>query len=558
MVNIPQLYREKLASSVVGTPGVDVSGQMTGEFVARGAEETAAPIWGITEHQQAQRDEAEYNALMVQHKLNLGAAAEDIKVKFASNPDAAGPAMQQAIKDSNSSIVQMTNNPRVKLLAQKGDPFMETWTLKETYQWASQQEYNNIIKGAKTVMDAAGQKLATIGANQGLSVSDMKEQMKPEISILASTVAAIRASKHPELADGFEAAGMKSYYKQLLDNTMEYQPAKAVQLATDPEVTKYFTADEVKKYQNDALSAVKSFPVKMQTRLVQEDLAAHPQLINDVLNGKATYADVDVWQKTHDYGLHDETCKWLKDITMNVAPEGASADRDRLRATFFDDARSIGFKIINGSVKLSEKEGVDKAIASQDIKNLYKFQDEILSATARGIISKEEAKTYTDALYNPLVAKTMQNHDPTFFQKVVNAGTAAIGGIALHGMNVATGGLFHANTPSKVDDFQTASRIIENYINSTGKPVNFADKAAFYDSYFKAMDKAQGQINPATNAKYTPSDIAHAVTGQGLGNYIPTGFGLRKVKGYNDKGPIVEISEEDNKKLLYLKSLEGK
>ena len=50
-MNIPQVYREKIASSVVGTPGVDTSGQAIGEAVAQ-------PAFELAEKQQAMKDEA--------------------------------------------------------------------------------------------------------------------------------------------------------------------------------------------------------------------------------------------------------------------------------------------------------------------------------------------------------------------------------------------------------------------------------------------------------------------------------------------------------------------
>ena len=127
-MNIPSIYREKIASSVVGTPGVDTSGQAIGEAVAQ-------PAFELAEKQQAMKDEASYYASMLQHKQNMDSALEDIKIKYANNPDGAGPAMMQAIKDSQRVVTEAAPNPRVKLMVARGEPGVETWNMKMAYQW---------------------------------------------------------------------------------------------------------------------------------------------------------------------------------------------------------------------------------------------------------------------------------------------------------------------------------------------------------------------------------------------------------------------------------------
>ena len=547
-MNIPQQFRDKIASSVVGTPGVDPSGQMIGQEVAQGAEQVAEPIWNIAEKQQAARDEAQYNMLMLQHNMSMASSLEKIKVQYSDNPDAAGPAMLNAIKGSLDQATQQATNPRVKLMAATGSKYMEAWSLKEAYQWSSQQEYNNIIKGAKSVMDASGQRLSAVGADTSLSAADMLEKVKPEAAILASGVQAIRNSKHQELADDFEKSGMQSNYKWLLDSTMEHQPTKTVELINNPEVAKYFKPDEVKKYQDEAAKAVMAFPVKQMEQNISQDLISHAAFLSDVTNGKLGYAEIDAAQKMDVFGWHPETYKYAKEIAMNVSPEASTASRDEIRATFFNEASQLGFKLNNDPTKLATKAENNKAIMSNNVKDLYKFQDDIISAQARGIISKSEADMYQKELSIPLVQKTLERHNPSkwndFLNKAAASGTSPLA-TAAH--------IFHIGGSKKVDDFQTVSSIISEHLARTGQADNFKNKAAYMDAYFKDADHllASKAINPKTNAFYTPADIAHAVVGEEMGGLYKTKFGLRAITGYDPKThePLIETTKEDDEAL---------
>ena len=130
MVAIPQIFRDKIASSVVGTPGVDPSSQEIGQGIGAGATETAGAGFNIAIEKQNLRNEGEYASLMVQHSQNIMSAAEDIKKRYASNPDAMVPALSTAINVSLDSVSKQASNPFVKLMVGKGDPAAQMWAMR--------------------------------------------------------------------------------------------------------------------------------------------------------------------------------------------------------------------------------------------------------------------------------------------------------------------------------------------------------------------------------------------------------------------------------------------
>ena len=79
-MNIPQVYREKIASSVVGTPGVDTSGQAIGEAVAQ-------PAFELAINRQQNLDMAETNRLSLDYKLRAMDTLEKLKTSYAGEPE---------------------------------------------------------------------------------------------------------------------------------------------------------------------------------------------------------------------------------------------------------------------------------------------------------------------------------------------------------------------------------------------------------------------------------------------------------------------------------------
>jgi len=345
MAAIPVITRDRLASSVVGTPGVDTSGMAIGNSLADMADRIAAPLRVEAEKQRSMEDEASYHSLMVEHKLNLLKAGEEIKLQSLGNPDAAGPAMMEATKNSLAIISQKAPNPRVKLMVGAGEGLAETASLKDVYEWSFKQKAQNTLDHMVKVTDDSINRLAPIGADLNLSVEDMKKEMAPEVNLLASEVAAVKVYD-PALARELEIKGMKSYYKQLFDTTLEYQPDKAVTLSNDPEVINYFTPEETNSNRLTALAAVKSFPEKEKTRQIQRGMVSNTEIISKVQNKELKYSDLDALQKKDPEGLDANANFWKlsKEISLGIGGMEATVDRDSIRASFVKYVSDLGLK----------------------------------------------------------------------------------------------------------------------------------------------------------------------------------------------------------------------
>ena len=507
---------------------------MIGEAVEKTGAEVAGAVAPILEEQAQLRNEAEYHSLMFQHKNNMAAAFEDAKVKYAQNPEAIGPAIMQSIKESRDAVTAQTNNPFVKARAMMGDPFMESWTVKEAYQWESTQRYNLDQKQAVDFMDKGGKDAVSIASNPHNSIQDIMNYSTQYASSLASLTQKLRAGKNPWMGDEVENKGMRSYAVSTLDGTLISQPWKGAALLKNPEFNKFLQPQDMDKYTHDVELAIKQWPEKVAENNVLTHLAQDSDLVNGVMAGKLGSAAVDAAARKDPAG--DQLFyKFLAASASGMQESTEGQRRIETQSNLFDNASDLSRKLGADTTKL-----VEGTELSKNIKSLFGLRNDILGAQAKGLLTKEEAQTYLSHIYQPLVDSVLKNHKPNIFEQ------GALGGWEDEG--AAPWARAHPDTSGKVAEFQIASKIIED-----AKPTNIEDKVRFFDSYFKAADKylKPGVINPKTNAAYTASDIAHSVVGQGIGDYTQTPFGLKKIEGYNSKtgSPMFSLSKEEEEKL---------
>jgi hypothetical protein len=548
VVAIPQIYRDKIASSVVGTPGVDPSAQEAGQGIESGATETAGAGFNIAIEKQNLRNEGEFASLMLQHSQNIMGAAENIKKQYADNPDAMTPALTKAMSDSLNAVSKQASNPFVKLMVERGDPQAQMWALRQINQDAAEQGWRNTLKHAQDTGNGFVSQAMNIGSNLNLSAEDMVKQTNPLVHGVGLLNTSIENSLHSEQAPGITNGIMKGIAKGLVDGSISNQPWKTSALLANPEVSKYFTPEEMKAYQTNTDSAIKAFPAKVQEQQIRTSLAKYPNAITAVLDKQKGYAELDAEQRMDPDPNNQAFYNYLKDISLNVttASNANQTDKEAIKGQLVDEANRLGFKLPGQFSSMDDEKGFLAPRIDQSVKDLYKFRDDLVSSLSRKVISQAEFNVYNRQLLTPLTAATLKNNDPDFFSKLVQG---------LHSP-------FRETDPSKVDDFRGPYNIIERALKlhsvDEATPEYLAMKSNAYDTYFKALEAVKsGQLN-ALGRPYSPVDVAHEVMGEGLGKAITVkGITLGYVGGYraSDGMPMIDTSKEWQAALANAKNL---
>lgn len=526
MATIPQYTREKLVSPVVGTPGIDTSGAAIEQSFASGAEAIAAPLFDKAIKIQQSKDEAEANTLMTQYKISTINTLEQHKVDYASQPDKSAPVFHQAMTDNLAGVVGQASNDRVKLMVQKGDPYFDGHMAMQQGAWASQQEQNNVFHKAVSDVQSLGVTAGKIGENQNLTLDQQKEQLLPLASALGNTVNSLKASKRPDLADKIGTKGMESVYKGWFYGALKNDPVKALEVLQDPDFQKSVPSKDIDTFQKAAEAGLKSFNENQRWKDTANDLVKYPDLVTQVRNGRIGWGDLDQMEKQQG---SKPMFSFLKDMAFKLYPDESAHEQAPLQVQFYDEAHKLGFDIPKGT-------------PSNNVRALMKFNDDLMSARQRGLISAETFNRINDKLATPLAGAVLKTHDPNWFDQLKQSGQSVWSKMTGH-------------PEEAVDRYNGGYGAIDTYLKTTGvdkSSAYFKTKSALLDEYFKQADTLIGnpQVQRPQGGPYTAVDVAHKVMGIEFGSLIKTSLGMRRINGYKSPGvPTVETTKEDDELL---------
>lgn len=534
MVQIPQYTRDQLVSPVVGTPGIDMSGAESAKALSGAFESAANTAFDIAIKQQQDKDTAEANNLMTQYKISTINSLGQHQKTYASTPDSSGPIFHQEMQDNLQATAKLASNDRVKNMVQKGDPYFDGHMVMEQGKWAAMQEQHNVFNNAKTVIDDLGHKASAIGENADLTYQQKMDQLSSLSSALGSTVASIKSSRRPDLADQVTLKGLQSMMRGVYGGTLNSNPAAALAMLNEKQFKEVFNEKQLGEMAKGADAAMKSFAAKVQWKTVSKDLIDHPTLVSDILVGKMTWMDVDNLQKqavSDPSPMQAQTFDYLKKLSLSTSPTESVAEQSSVHDKLLTDAHQINVD-------------VPKKTPTENVDALMKFSNELIDAKVRGAISPTEFAKMHKQIVSPLTASVIKKFDPQGFDAL----TANMGSW----WNKTWG---HKDPQTATDRFSQGFETIDNYLRATGadKQVSYHDtKRALMTEYLSVMDGKIGNPNARTpqGTIYTAADVAHEVMGVAMGNMVKTPLGMRKVNGYTAAGiPTVETTKEDDELL---------
>lgn len=525
MVAIPQQTRQNIVSSALGTPGVDTSGSVIGEAGQRLGTAIAAEGYQAAIAKQQSIDEAQTNQIMTASKIKMINDFEQHKQDFAQNPSASGPAFVKQMQDTMNAAAESAPNPRVKLALQKGDPYFQGRLLMMQGDWASKQEYRNTTAYGINATTALGEKAAGIGADTSTTIAEKRQAMLPLVNTLGNVVNSIRASKRPDLADQFAVKGMKSLYQGLVQKAIEQQPEQALELLKDPHMSQLFKQHELDGFTKGAIESETGLKNQANWRATARDLVSQLDLVHSVSTGKMGWGDIDQAQKNDPnpdkaiYGL-------LKSIATKQYPDESTREQAESKVQFYDEAHRLGI-------------GVKGKTPVDNVKDLLRFNDDLLSAKTRGVISTQTFNSMYSRIASPLVGSVLKTHDPHWLEQLASDPKSVWHGLA-------------KSAEDKVNRYNSGYAAIDGYL--TAQQVDktsryFGTKAALLDQFFKVADVKIGnpEYHTPDGKVYTAEDVAHEVMGIGKGELIKTSLGMRKINGYKKPGvPTVETTKEDD------------
>lgn len=528
MVSIPQISRDRLASSVVGTPALDTSGQKIGESLAGAGKEVASAIGEYAVNVQENHDLAESNHLMVQKKAADASDFEELKETYAGDPDKLLPAYLESMKNNQAKIGEQASNPRVGLMFGRGDPGFEGWMVKTAAQWAFQQKIQVDKARVEAGINGLGDQAEALGSGKEPFIAKM-DMMKVALhSQAGNLIAGASASAKPAAAEMVKerlspTIFSRGFYGMLRDN-----PVQAVQLTKDPDVQKAFESNskELDEMQQKAMTRVEGMAKQAKWNNMIQPLMDSPQIMNQIATKEVDWNTLEKFPE-------GELKQQLQKMALDSYPVENGQQRDQAMSKFFADAADIG---MNYKHVPSDKTASD----------LVKFNTELTKAANDGFLTAEQYRTMVGKLSVPLRDAMLKLHDPDQLAKKKQEGGFM--------------GMFTHDAPpdQAVDNYVGGYNVINKWLAQNGKGEDWEAKSASVQKYIENMDAAKPEDRDSLGRPNNPQILAQKALGIAVGDTLQTPFGPKKISGHDSEGmPKYEVSKEEQDILSHAKALKA-
>lgn len=534
MVAIPQITRDKLASSVVGTPGTDLSGQKAEDSMAGAANDIGQAVGQYAIQRQGEIDQAETNKLMLDNKMAAVTAMEQSKTTYADNPEKAGPAFMDQMSNILATSTQQASNPRVALMVGRGDPFFDGRMALDMQTWAVGQrakiDQDNIINQGNQMADnmenvVNGKDPLVTNLNRFTHFADMTGNLTAGAYAAANPTAAetLKTRMLPTLAT-------RTTYKLLQDN-----PAQATAFLENPGIKELFNPapkewDELHK---TAMDRTEGMAKDAEWHSMLQPLIDSPQVINQVASGQVDYNAI---AKMPPSPLRDGLLK----MSMQVGSTRNEGEQAESVAKFAADAADIGAKY--------KSVGRGKSVS-----DLVNFNTELVQAHNDGLITPETFRTYMNNLALPLRDAVLKAHDPETLNKMNQGDGGPLATIS--------NWLFPKPQPDQiVDKYVGGYNVIQNWAKSQNADDNWSYKAEAIQKYMKVSDSRGPEDRDPLGRPWTPATNARDVMGILEGrDTISTVLGPKKIAGYNNatNKPTVDWTPDELDQIKRLKALQA-
>lgn len=526
MAAIPQVTRDRLASSVVGTPGIDTSVQKSDNALAE-VGQTIGQVAGqaLIERQQ-QLDVAEQNKLSVDYKMSTLNGLEKIKQDYAAEPEKAGPAFMQLMKDNLASTQKQASNPRVGLMVGRGDPYFDTHVIGEQQSWAYKQR--NALN--VTTIENQGNQIAAKAEDLGRTAPtylQMMNDLKPLASATGNLIAGASKAVSVESALKLQQKMLPTLYSRAFYGSLQDNPARAYAMTQDKDVQAAFATHpkELDAMSQQAMQRVQGMAKQEEWKQIITPLIDSPQIIHQVANGQVDWNQI---QKFPDGPFKEQ----LQKMAL-AGPSINTTEKAEATANFFADAADMGM-----NRKIS---GADKSTSE-----LVRFNTELLAAHNDGLITPATYQKMLNKLAVPLRDSVLKVHDPDTLREMKK-----------------TGGFFgwgaHTEEPDQaIDKYVGGYNQINSWLKSQGKDQDWQAKSDIIKKYMDFSDSIKPEDRDFYGRAWTPQNVARKVMGIGDGDTIQTIFGPKQITGATANGmPKYEITKEEQDKLNHMAQLNG-
>jgi hypothetical protein len=418
MAIIPEFQQQRLASSAVGTPGVDPSAGKVAGQVAEFFGGQADKQFEIATKRDDALAAAEANRRSVEYDIALGELKQTTQSEFSNNPKQGEIEFQnRSLELFNTHLGSSENKKANRLFSIAGQASIgrerkafSTFRLNQEAVIAKNDltDANNLLaleanKIGKTQHDAAG--------------------LQATFDLIDRSTIGLEASKlvlAPDQVNEFEKLGPESIMRGNIEGAIDTNPEYALEVLENPNVIKIFDDfDEIVKLEDAALKKIDDFDKKAEKQLTKQQGKTHFNNTLKLTKDPESISETELTRQV-DAGEISPT-QGISELKTKLAPPdrksvpSVRAEGKRLEA--LGDLTNVWIADNASQLSVSHIEQFENSLTTGVTSNpSYKAAiesiDAVVDEIAAGLRDPEDDILFTDAAEAVRIAVIKENKNP--------------------------------------------------------------------------------------------------------------------------------------------------
>ncbi len=379
---IPETVTRRLPSSVVGTLGVDHSGEQLGQAIAAGGEKVFNALAAKAAERKRTLDIISAQAKIRQYETDLDGISSVNKNNFKDNPQGG---VDKTLEDGETllnSTLEGIQDQNVRAMVAQGTTGSLRRGGNTMRGWAHQQE---VINGARDLSSISNADAVKLSKDPNV---DQMEEMLIGLATREDQFKAIYGKAWPK-AMKQEA---QSIFKGQLSGLESTDPITGLRFLKEYDFQGVFDADEMDKFKENMEGSITGWNKTLKLQSSLEVLNSSDAIHQAQLKGELTPALIDQQEIIlEDQGLMTPEVQAYMDSVRKVAAENTDIDSVHSTNTWNalnDELRSLAISS-------------DKTESDAKLGALFNFRARVWKASANRNILPKERRSFLNQTQTP-------------------------------------------------------------------------------------------------------------------------------------------------------------
>lgn len=288
MAKIPQYEQRQLASSVVGTPGVDRSGQILGNAAA----DTANTLAKVVKEQQQIKDDAmsaKASADYERKSFEILTRHQQERANFTGTLEERNKILEDELRPAYEEMLNSLPAGEVRNRFSKEGYQTMSRRLMQGYQSGYQDQQNYLVKSAQEIVDQNAMQAFNLGTNK--ANLDFGSQVVHLQEIAATGKANIQkmSGLTSESRIQLEKAAEEAPVRGFIEGALPLYPDKVLELLDSGQLDKVIDAKDKVKYREEAVKSFETLKQRIDLERAATNAKALPAIYEKYRNGDPSY-----------------------------------------------------------------------------------------------------------------------------------------------------------------------------------------------------------------------------------------------------------------------------